>query len=469
MATLLGAKVRALRRRHGLTQVQLAERLGVSASYINLIEHNKRPLTANLLIELAKQFELDLASFSSDDDGRLQRDLVDAFADAAFDDLALTTTDIEEFVRTSPTVARAVRLLSDRCRAAEGALADHAGGLTDGAGAAPQLPSEEVSDLVQRHNNHFPELEAAAEQLWRRARLDGDDLATGLVRHLRDALMVDVRIARLAEEPGALRRFDRRRRELVLSEVLPPRSRVFQLAVQIALLEHRDRIDSILDGTTLSGADSRNLAAIALANYFAGAVMMPYEPFLEAAQRSRYDLELLGHRFRTSLEQIGHRVTSLSRPGAEGIPFHMVRVDIAGNISKKFTRTGIRFARFGAACSLWNVFQAFLTPGRFCRQTSVMPDGKPYFCVARTIPKGRGGYHAQHTLHALGLGCQLGDARQLVYADGIDLDDEAAIVPIGVSCRLCERQNCSQRAFPQVGRQLDLDPDLRRLSTFAGR
>jgi len=468
MGTLLGAKVRTLRRRHGLTQVQLAERLSVSASYINLIEHNKRPLTANLLIELARQFDVDLASFSTDDDERLQRDLVEAFADAAFDDLGLSTTDIEEFVRNSPTVARGVRLLSDRCREAETSLADHAGAMPDGASVS-RLPSEEVSDLVQRHNNHFPELESAAEALWRRARLDRDDLASGLITHLRDALMIDVRIARLAEEPGALRRFDRKRRELVLSEVLPPRSRIFQLAVQIALIDHGDRINSIVDGAALSGDDTKNLARIALANYFAGAVMMPYEPFLEATTRLRYDLELLGHRFRTSLEQIGHRVTSLRRPGNEGVPFHMVRVDIAGNISKKFTGTGIRFARFGAACSLWNVFHAFLTPGRFRRQTSVMPDGKSFFCVARTIPKGRGGYHAPHTLHAIGLGCELSDAKHLIYADGINLADEAAYVPIGVSCRLCERNNCPQRAFPQIGKALDLDPDLRRLSTFAGR
>jgi predicted transcriptional regulator/DNA-binding XRE family transcriptional regulator len=450
-----------------MTQGALAKRLGVSPSYVNLIEHNRRPVTANLLIRLARVFELDLATFSADDDERLARDLLEVFADNLFEEHSLSNMDVQDFVSNSPTVARAVRTLFQAFRESSESAAELAGSLTDGAGTGiGRLPSEEVSDLIQENSNYFPVLEEAAEALWKQARLNRDDLYGGLVRHLRDDLTVDFRIARLEEEPDAIRRFDPERRLLTLSEVLPPRSRNFQIAVQIALLTQEDEIEKIIRRGQLSTPDSQNLARVALANYFAGATLMPYRPFLNAAREERYDVEILGHRFRTSLEQCCQRLTSMRRPGNEGIPFHMVRVDIAGNISKKFSATGIRFARFGAACSLWNVFQAFLTPGQIRTQLSTMPDGKAFFCFATTIPKGRRGFHAAHTMHAIGMGCDVDHAREMVYSDGTDLGDLDSAVKIGVSCRLCERQDCAQRAFPPIRRELGVDPNLKGISTF---
>jgi predicted transcriptional regulator/transcriptional regulator with XRE-family HTH domain len=462
MSTLnLGPKVRALRRRNGITQRQLARDLGISPSYLNLIEHDRRPLTTALLIALAQRFDLDVASFAEDRGEQLRRDLLEAFAQPAFDEFALSNRDIEAFVQAHPQIARAVRALWDRQREASERAQQLAG-----PEPVSRLPSEEVSDFIQERGNHFADLEAAAEELWRRARLTQSTLVEGLRNHLQGELLIDLRIAQGAELPGVLRRYDPQRRELVLSEQLPPRSATFQLAHQVALLAYADRIEGAVRSATLTSESSRALARVALANYFAGAVMMPYRDFLDAAQRLRYDLELLGHRFRTSLEQVCHRLTSLRRRGEEGIPLHMVRVDVAGNISKKFSATGIRFARFGSACALWNVFQAFLTPGRFRTQLSTMPDGNSYFCVARTVPKGRGGFHAPSSLMAVGLGARVQDARNLVYADGVDLSDVTAAVPIGVSCRLCERANCPQRAFPQIHRELDLDPNVRRLTTY---
>ncbi|MEE2828824.1 MAG: short-chain fatty acyl-CoA regulator family protein [Myxococcota bacterium] len=463
----LGARIRGLRRREGLTQTQLAARLGISASYINLIEHNRRPVTAHLLIRLARVFELDLSTFAADNDERLTRDLIEVFSDSLFEEHALSNTDIQDFVSSSPSVARAVRSLFRAFRESSETAAELAGGQIDGATPGPgRLPSEEVSDLIQQHWNYFPALEEGAEQLWRDARLERDDLYGGLVRYLRDKLTVDYRVARLEEDPDAVRRFDPERRELTLSETLPPRSRNFQLAHQIALLTQRDTIDRIVRQAQLSTPDSTNLGRVALANYFAGAVLMPYQAFLSAAQQERYDVEILGHRFKTSLEQCCHRLTSLRRPGAEGLPLHMVRVDIAGNISKKFTATGIRFARFGAACSLWNVFQAFLNPGIIRTQLSVMPDGKAFFCFATTVAKGRHGFHAPHTVQAIGMGCDVRHASQMVYADSIDLDKLDTAVKIGVSCRLCPREDCTQRAFPPVNTALGVDPNIKGVSTF---
>lgn len=450
-----------------MTQAQLAQRLDISASYVNLIEHNRRPMTANILIRLARVFALDLASFSADDEERITRDLLEVFSDDLFEEHPLSNTDIQDFVANSPTVARAVRTLFQAFRETSEHAAELAGGMTDGISpGTSRLPSEEVADLIQEHSNYFPTLEEAAERLWIDANLSRDDLYGGLVRHLRDRLTIDFRVARLEEEPEAIRRFDPERRMLTLSEVLPPRSRNFQIAVQIALVTLETDIDDIVRRAALSTADSQNLARVALANYFAGAVLMPYKPFLAAAREERYDVELLGHRFRTSLEQCCHRLTSMRRPGNEGIPLHMVRVDIAGNISKKFSATGIRFARFGAACSLWNVFQAFLTPGQIRTQLSTMPDGKSFFCFATTIPKLGRGFHAPHGLHAIGMGCDVAHARQMVYSDGTDLEDLEPAVKIGVSCRLCERTDCSQRAFPQLRRELGVNPNIKGVSAF---
>ncbi len=462
----LGAKIRTLRRRQGLTQTKLAEALGVSPSYVNLIEHNRRPVTAALLIKLARQFDVDLNEFASDHDERLVDDLMEAFGDALFDEHGLVTVDVQDFVQHSPSVARAVRTLYGALKETRDGAAALAGAQADGPGTGP-LPSEEVSDLVQEHLNWFPDLEDGAKRILRDAKVDPTDVYSGLSRYLRDQLTVDLRIARANEDPSALRRFDPDRRELVLSETLPPRSRNFQLAHVAGLLTCDDRIERIVRNAGLSTPDARRLAKVALANYIAGAVVMPYDPFLSAAKAERYDLELLGHRFKTSLEQVAHRLTTLRKPGADGIPFHLVRVDIAGNISKKFSATGIRFARFGAACSLWNVFQAFLTPGRFRTQVSVMPDDQRFFCIARTVPKGRGGYLSPHSVHAIGLGCDVERGGEMVYSDGIDLEKEEADIRIGVSCRLCPRTDCAVRAFPQLNTPLGVDPNIKGVSTFS--
>jgi predicted transcriptional regulator/transcriptional regulator with XRE-family HTH domain len=459
----LGAKIRTLRRRKGVTQKYLADALGVSPSYINLIEHNRRPVTAALLIKLAQHFTVDLHEFASDHDERLVDDLMEAFGDGLFDEHGLLPVDVGDFVEHSPSIARAVRTLYGALKASR-----LAGSPADG-----PLPSEEVSDLVQEHLNWFPDLEDSAARIVRDGKLDPTDVYGGLRRYLRDQLLIDVRIARVGEDPTALRRFDPERRQLVLSETLPPRARNFQLAHVAGLVTCGDSIDRIIRNAGLSTGDARRLAKVALANYVAGAVLMPYPLFLAAARDERYDLELLGHRFKTSLEQTCHRLTTLRKPGHEGIPFHMVRVDIAGNISKKFSATGIRFARFGAACSLWNVFQAFMTPGRFRTQLSVMPPDKKgqdppaFFCIARTVPKGRGGYLSTHSVHAIGLGCSVERGREMVYSDGMDLTRMDGAVKIGVSCRLCPRTDCAVRAFPQLNTPLGVDPNIKRVSTFS--
>ncbi|MCO5170301.1 MAG: short-chain fatty acyl-CoA regulator family protein [Planctomycetes bacterium] len=466
----LGGKVRALRRRHRLTQAALAERLGISPSYLNLIEHDRRPLTARLLLELARLFEVDLEAFREGGaDDQLGDDLEEAFGDPLFDEVDVTREQLKEVAASAPGVAKGVLQLYRAYRSARAAL-DTMG--TRLAGDLPGLdqvllPSEEVNDLVQRAMNYWPSLEAGAEALWRDAALDGNDLARGLVAHLERVHRVEVRVVTLAESGGALRRFDPDRRVLHLAESLPPRGRTFQLAHQVGLLDLEGELDRLTADPALTSDDARALARGVLANYFAGAVLMPYERFHEAARRERHDVEVLGHRFRTSFEQVCHRLTTLRRPGAEGVPFHMVRVDIAGNISKRFSGDGIRFARFSGACPRWNVHAAFLTPGMIRVQLSRMPDGAAYFCFARTVHKDRGSYRTPQTVYALGMGCAVEHAPQLVYADGVDLDNLDAAVPIGITCRVCERTDCQQRAFPSLQQRLQLDPNVKTLALFA--
>jgi predicted transcriptional regulator/transcriptional regulator with XRE-family HTH domain len=465
----LGAKVRTLRRRASLSQVQLAERLGISASYLNLIESNRRPLPAALLIKLAQIFEVDLHAFGGDGDARMVNDLIELFADPLFDTYQLTSADLRDLTLNHPQIARAIIALYSSYKAQRASTEELESRLEgdETSGMTSLLPSEEVNDLIQGHMNYFPELEEGVDELWKRARLQPEELYTGLVRHLEKDHGVIVRIARRGAERGVLRRFDAAKRILTLSELLPTRSRTFQLAHQVGLLTQRAKIDRIVADSHLTSDESRGLARVALANYFAGAVMTPYAPFLEACKEERYDVDVIGRRFRVGFEQVCHRLTTLRRPGMEGVPFHMIRIDVAGNISKRFSASGIHFARFSGACPRWNVFAAFMTPGMIRIQLSRFPDGTTYFCIARTIHKDSSGYHAQQPVQSIGLGCLVEHAREMVYSDGIDFDNAQLATPVGVTCRLCERSDCEQRAFPSMRHRLEVDENVRGLSLYA--
>ncbi len=473
----LGAKVRALRRRENLSQVQMAERLGISPSYLNLIESNRRPLPAGILIKLASLFGVDLHTFGGDEDARLVSDLLEVFSDRVFEAYGLASSDLRDLALNHPQIARAVLALygsykSQREASEELTSRLEDDGMPEGIGrdetvVRSQLPSEEVNDLIQQRMNYFGELEEGAEDVWRGGKLDAEELYTGLMHYIDRHHGVQVRIARGEAERGVLRRYEADKKILTLSELLPTRSRTFQLAHQIGLLTQSPRIDRIVSDGHLTTEESRGLSRVALANYFAGAVLMPYEAFLQACRQERYDIDVIGRRFRVGVEQVCHRLTTLRRPGAEGVPFHMIRLDVAGNISKRFSASGIRFARFSGACPRWNVFAAFMTPGMIRIQVSRFPDGSSYFCIARTIHRDSGGYHAQQPVQAIGLGCRLEHAKEMVYSDGMDLRNEQMATPVGVSCRLCERSDCEQRAFPSLRHTLHVDENVRGVSLYA--
>jgi predicted transcriptional regulator/transcriptional regulator with XRE-family HTH domain len=465
-SVLFGAKVRALRRRENMTQAQLAKRLGVSASYLNLIENNRRPLTAKLLLKLAHEFQLDLSAFSTGDEARLVADLREVFSDPIFDGQPFGPDELPELASASPAVARAVLRLYRRYRDARDSATTFAEAVQgDVERRIVSNPTEEMNDFLQTRGNYFEPLEAAAEQLWKDAALDPNDVYGTLKDYVAARHNLTVRVVR-AEDGQAMRLFDEKRGVISLSEVLPPRTRRFQLAHQVGLIQHRELFDSLREGEDL-GEEALALSRVVFANYFAAAVLMPYEPFLRAARDVRYDIELLAHRYRTSFEQVCHRLTTLRRPGLEGIPLHFLRIDIAGNISKRFSASGIRMPRFSGACPRWNVHAAFLTPGLIRTQLSTMFDGKMYFCLARTVQRATGGYQIPHTVHSICIGCEARYAKDMVYGDGVDLDNLKVATPVGTTCRTCEQFDCEQRVFPPMQHPLKIDENVRGVSFYA--
>jgi predicted transcriptional regulator len=400
-----------------------------------------------------------------------------------FDGHSLRTTDVQDLLQTAPDVGKAVVTLYQSyrtgARAAPGARERSGEMDTDGAAAEPPesiptgVPFDEVADFIQDKGNYFAKLEAGAEALWRDAGFAAGSLERDLIAYLGSQCGVTVEIRPTDVMGGRLRVYEPGAMRLLLSEMLPSGGRTFQIAHQLAVLTQREVIQSIVAGGKFTTDDAEALARFALANYFAGAVTMPYGPFLAAARATRYDIEVLERRFDGSFEQVCHRLTELRRPGEQGVPLHFIRVDVAGNISKRFTASGIAIARFGGACPRWNVYDAFATPGMVRAQVSRMPNGETYFCIARTthpaarVTAGRRGQGARRL--AIGLGCAAAYARDMVYADGIDLDAESSIMPIGVSCRTCERDDCHDRAFPSLHHALAVDSNVRGVTPFGVR
>jgi len=471
-ALQIGGKLRRLRQDLRLSQAQMAGELGISPSYLNLIESNRRPVTARVLLQLADKFRIEISSLAGGDDQQLTSDLMEALSDPVFENEDVKVSDVRELVATLPAVGRALLALyqSHHIKSQAGAeLKGDADPQADNSLAV--LPSEEVTDFIQQRGNHFPELERAAEALWQDNDIALHTLQHDLIRVLSQRFAVQVEIVPAERMPRHLRNYSPLTRRLELSEMLPSPSRTFQLAYQIAYLGHRQLLDRLSAGGKLTSPASDALARSALANYFAAAVMMPYGRFIEAARAVRYDLDVLQSRFSVSFEQACHRLTTLRRPGEEAVPFHLIRVDIAGNISKRFSASGIQMARFGAACPRWNVYDAFATPGMLRVQVSRMPDGQTFFCVARTIATARHGSHRGGLPQrvdrlAIGLGCALQHARDIVYADGLHLEDANIVTPIGVSCRTCPRTDCHDRASPSLAQKLDIDENSRGHSPY---
>lgn len=449
----IGGRIKRLRRQRGLSQTQLADAVGISGSYLNLLEHNRRRITVPLLFKLAGLFGVEPGELAESDETQLTGDLMEMFGDDLFAESDLTNQDIRDLANAHPAAARAVLRLFDRFQSLKRA---------DNATAPPpsgfHAATEAISDFLQENANHFPALEAAAERI--RADIDNasDAFEPGLKSYLDNVFGVDWRLGALP--PGLARRLDNGR-TLVVSDTLPAESATFSAAHQLGLMAAEREIEAIIAASTLPEGDAPILARNVLAAYFAAALIMPYEDFLRACRDTRYDIDRIARRYRTSFEQVCHRMTTLQRPGASGIPLHLVRTDIAGNISKRFSLSGIHIPRHSGACPRWNVYSAFLHPEQINVQISQMPEGQRYFCIARAVTKGGHRYNAPKRYFSIGLGCSIVHAGQMVYSDGIDLDNPGQTVPIGVGCRICPRTDCGQRAHPPADHRFSLKPDER--------
>ena len=452
----MGVRLKRLREERQMKQVELAAALEISPSYLNQLERNQRPLTVPILLKLNALFDIDVQLFSEDEEGQLISELRDALAEASEE--AISFAEIRELAANMPAVGRTLVALHRRNREVTERAEAMAGQLGDEwtRDAPARMPFEQVRDFFYAQRNHIEPLDGAAEQIYREAGLGPRTVYRGLVERLRDRH--DVTIAH-ADSGEVQRRFDPAGRTLYLSPEMHQGQQAFQIATQLAFLELGEMIGKIVENDVLKSEEARQLARVGLANYFAGALILPYADFLAQAEAEAYDIERLGRHFGVGFETISHRLSTLQRSRSRGIPFFFVRVDRAGNISKRQSATDFHFSRVGGSCPLWTVHQAFDQPGHIFTQVAQMPDGRTYLWIARTVGHGGAGYGLPGKSFAIGLGCDIRHATRLVYAKGLDLD-AASATPIGPGCKVCDRVACPQRAFPAIGRPVNVDPDL---------
>lgn len=466
--TFVGSRLRQLRSERGLSQVALAQQLEISPSYLNQIEHDVRPLTVPVLLRITEVFGVDATFFSPQDSTRLIAEMREVLMDEAVEG-APDATEIAQLVNAHPNLARSIVNLHQRYRSST----DQLGALTEGRSGSINstgiisMPHEEVRDYFYQRQNYLHELDTAAEEMTLRLRMHRGDVLKELAQRLSNQHGVQV-VKRIDLGENVLHRFDRETRTMEFAAQLLPGQRAFRMASELGHLEYGDLINKMADEGGFTTPEARSLGVIGIANYFAAATMLPYRQFHDAAEEFRYDIERLSTFFSAGYETICHRLSTMQRPSMRGVPFSFVRVDRAGNMSKRQSATGFHFNASGGTCPLWNVYETFTEPGKIVRQIAQMPDGRAYLWVARTVSRRSARYGQPAKTFAIGLGCELRHANRVVYGDGLDLTGAAA-TPIGSGCRVCDRDGCPQRAFPQIGRSLDINEHRSTVSPYTVR
>lgn len=453
-----GASLRALRQRLGMGQSAMAARLGLSVSYLSQLENDDRPITPAVSDALARAFPYDWSMPELDETAARLESFRAAIADPLFADL-MPPEQLHRIAEQQPALAdRFVRLHAAYRRGEERRqIVDEA--LTSGAPGGGRLPWEEVRDWFHEAGNYVDTIDRAAESMAQA--LDAEPLPEALLTHLLktehgvDTISSD---GEMSSRP--MRTFDPARGLLSIDRALPAETRRFFVAQQLGTLAFAEQIRTVMDAAPLS-EQARRLLGLGLANYAAAALLMPYARFRSAARQVRHDIDRLCRRFGVSFEQACHRLSTLQRPGGRGLPVFFCRVDMAGNITKRHSATRLQFARFGGACPLWIVHEAVAIPDRILVQLAETPDGVRYVSMAKGLVKPSGSYTRSPRRYAVALGCEVEHADAFIYADGLDIDRDTAATPIGISCRLCPRQRCDQRAFPPADRQILIDPDVR--------
>ncbi len=463
--TFVGSRVRQLRSERGFNQAALAQMLEISPSYLNQIEHDVRPLTVAVLLRITEVFGVDATFFASQDDTRLVAELREVTMDRDLD-IDVDPAEIADIVNAHPTLARAMVNLHRRYHLTTTQLAAATEDrFSDGSGSGSiTMPHEEVRDYFYQRQNYLHELDTAAEELTINLGMHRVDLARDLSDRLKAVHGVHI-VKRTDLGDTVLHRYDPASRRLEIGSHLSSGQQVFKMAAELAYLEFGGLIDKLVEEGKFTSEESTTLARLGLANYFAAATVLPYGQFHEVAEKFRYDVERLSAFYSVSYETVAHRLSTLQRPSMRGVPFSFVRVDKAGNMSKRQSATGFHFSSSGGTCPLWNVYETFANPGKILVQIAEMPDGRSYMWVARTVERRASRYGQPGKTFAIGLGCELRHAHRLVYSEGLDLSGNIA-TPIGAGCRVCERDNCPQRAFPALGRALDIDEHRSTVSPY---
>ena len=459
---MIGHKIRRLRSQLGITQTEMAQTIGVSASYLNLIEHNQRPVTVPLLFKLGQSFDVDLKDFATDDSSRLLADVTEFFADPLVAGHSVSKREMRDFVNSQPNIAAGMMQVYSAFRSMKEDMQTVVTGDGERAGISSKV--DQIRLYLQENGNYFQEIEDAAEAFTGQANLAREGLMGDLVRWLKDDRGIDVQVVPADVMGGDIRRYDPHRSRILLNESLRRPQRMFQLLLQVCNLTQQEVVERHV--ADAGNPDIADMLRNQLSAYFAAAVMMPYAPFLDAARKLRHDFDLIGRRFGVSFEQVCHRLTTLSRPGEKGISFFFVRIDPAGNVSKRLSAGEMQFAQYGGSCARWVVHSAFRVPGTIVTQVAELEEGQRVFTMARTVSPAwaRPGEVAPE--FAIGLGCDVREAKNIVHADQHDLGMKAVATPIGIGCHVCERTDCAQRSQPPLGHSIPFDPYRRVMGLY---
>ncbi len=464
----IGPKIKSFRRQLGLQANRLAEQLGISASYLNLIESGKRKIDGDLLLKVCEELKIDLSDLTNKSDLNLVNDISELLDDKLFEDLDIVGPEVKDLVNTNPKIAKALIKLGDNFKQKDHEIINKvenlSGKIIDSRKTA--FPGEVISDFLQEKKNYFPKLEEFANNVFEKVQKNNRTRYVALCEFLKTEYSITVKDVIPDEGKPFSKIFDKNKKELLLSDYNSLETKKLHAAAQIAQEGAMEEINNYLSEFKFPTEESKRLTQIALLNYCGAAILMPYKLFHSECKKLKYDLELLQNTFATSFEQVAHRVTSLQDPKLPGIPFHFLRVDVAGNISKRFSLSGIEIPRYGGACPRWNVYSAFSRPGVIQAAVSKMTNGEKYVCIARTVEKGVGRYGQKKSMLSIGLGCEAKYAKDFVYTENLSLSDKKTEIPIGVSCRTCDRLDCSQRAFPPLHKKFDVDVNARGVSVY---
>ena len=464
----LGPKIKAFRRQLGLQANKLSEQLGISPSYLNLIESGKRKIDGDLLLKVCEELKIELTDLTNKSDLNLANNLSELLGDELFEDLDILGPEVQDLVNTNPKIARALIKLGDNYKQKGQEIVSKveniSGKIIDG--RKTSFPGEVVSDFLQENKNYFSKLEKFADDIFNRIQINNRATYMALCDFLKTEYGVKVKDVLPEDGKPFSKIYYKSQKELHLSDYVALETKKLYAAAQIAQEGAMVVIENYLSEFKFPSEESKKLTKVALLNYCGAAILMPYKLFHQECIKQKYDLELLQNTFACTFEQIAHRVTCLQDPKLPGIPFHFLRVDVAGNISKRFSLSGIEIPRYGGACPRWNVYSAFSRPGVIQAAVSKMSNGEKYVCIARTVEKGVGRYGKKKSILSIGLGCQAKYAKDFVYTENLDLNDKKTEIPIGVSCRTCDRLDCSQRAFPPLHKKFDVDINNRGVSVY---